>query len=1171
MANVSKTPDVYYQLRDGAIDSTYSAPTALGLGRSASVNRAAGYRLNFPINAAVSACSISVSLDMPSLIKPFTLRCSLYADELPLDGNTPIATTTVQITQDEQVLAKTFSFSGLSVNADFLTYKIEYTANNWGMSIQSAVTAAATYSVPALSVSPSPATVYDIESSGSGYPNTVTLAFGNRIGQALHVQFKYNSTVVWDFYNIDTDSYSESMAGFFTEAGATGSSITVRVDVSDELGRTANASFTLKQPQTLTPTATAPKSTTVDGMAPFDFTWTTSGDGTQTKAELQWSTDNTNWAALATINSAAQTWGAPAYKFSLGTVYWRVRVTSSLGTVSTSAAVSFTVSYPALSVSPSPATVYDIVSAQPGYPDSVTLSFGNRLDQLLNIKFRYSSTDVWTLENVNSNPYVKDMSGFFEAAGATGRSITVNVSVSDTLGRTASASFSLAKPQGLTATATAPKNTTVDGTLSINFAWSTSGDGTQTKAVLQWSTDNAAWSDLTTVNSAAQTWTAPKLTFPGGTIYWRVRAENNLGAAGDWSSSVSFTARYDAVSQVYPVNSQTSGNFSRTSDMQFQVGLETTGEVPTPFTIASAVFHWRAGTSGEWTDVSMTRADGNLIAYVVIAGGTFPTGQMQWYAEATDNTGRKTETDVYTLTALVSVVDMTPRRPINTVESGSGPIVFEIGFVSLDGRTPPNGEWAYSYNGTDWAEYIWNLANDTGEDYLRLTILANFFSAGTVYWKARAQNSAGVWGDWSQVVSFRVLGAPTVEGVTGDGKPFLTITWQTPTDSDYGQQAYKIEVDGKLYGPYFGANVRSYTLKEPLDDGSHTVRVAAQNRFGLWSEWAEGNIVVTNVPGPAFSVMAVASDPAAAVFMLGATIAPIITRQPQDYQRGTDGNALFQLSNKTWTNFNPANPGYKLIRTWEYKGPNENTWHTIADSTYFMVSVPVTSANNGYQYRGLLSNAVGELYSEPATFYYRDPAGPASELKEGEWKAPTGYFLIYRDGELVGKTYENFFFDMAAIGTVSYEVLQVLPNGYYTRGTVITENVDVTVSAPTLIPLGTTNFLRLTLSEDPRRVQEIRREAEVVYTQYEGTIYPEAEIGEHETLSVSGDCAWTWEERDKAEAFRSYLKKPVIYKTPGGERAVGVLTGYTKKDAHFYRTARFSIQQMDWRDYRDES
>ena len=830
-----------------------------------------------------------------------------------------------------------------------------------------------------------------------------------------------------------------------------------------------------------------------------------------------------------------------------------------------------TYSYPTLTVSPSPATVYDMPSSiLPSYTNTVALTFGNRIGQTLHVQFKYNSTVVWDFYNIDEDSYSDNMSGFFEAAGATGSSITVRVDVSDELGRTANASFTLIKPQGTAATPTAPKNTTVDGTLPINFAWTvSSGNGDQVRAELQYSTDNAAWTNLATINGSAQTWTAPKLTFPGGTIYWRARVSNDFDVVGAWSSSVSFTARYSAVSQVYPVNSQTSGNFNRTSDMQFQVGLETTGQVPTPFTIASATFHWRAGTSGEWTDVAMTRAIGNLTAYVVITGGTFPAGQMQWYAEATDNTGRTTETEVYTLTALVSVVDMTPWRPVNTVESGNSEIVFETGFISLDGATPPNGEVQFKSGSEEWETYSFYLLNDKHEPYLRFRVPPDFFPAGTVYWRMRAQNSAGVWGEWSETVSFKVLGAPTVEGITGDGKPFLTITWQTPTESDYGQQAYKIEVDGKLYGPYFGASVRSYTLKEPLEDGAHEVKVAAQNRFGLWSEWATGNVVVTNIPGPVFSVMAVASDPAAVVFMLGATIAPIITRQPQDYRAETE-NAAFSCALKTWENFSPADP--RFVVNWQFRTGAGAAWqdYDYQHDDPFTIN-PLPTGRDGYQYRMYVSNPVGEIYSDAATLTVGTPNGPISDLREGEWKAPTGYFLIYRNGELIGKTYENFFFDMAAIGSASYEVIQVRRFGYYTRGTVITESVDVTVSAPTLIPLGTTNFLKLTLSEDPRRVQDIRREAEVVYTQYEGAIYPEAEIGEHETLSVSGDCAWTWEERDKAEAFRSYLKKPVIYKTPGGERVVGVLSGYTKKDAHFYRTARFSIQQMDWRDFDDES
>ena len=64
----------------------------------------------------------------------------------------------------------------------------------------------------------------------------------------------------------------------------------------------------------------------------------------------------------------------------------------------------------------------------------------------------------------------------------------------------------------------------------------------QSAADLQWKTATGEWTDLQTVPGSGTTWTAPKGTFPGGTIYWRVRSYNEAGTAGDWSSAASFTA-----------------------------------------------------------------------------------------------------------------------------------------------------------------------------------------------------------------------------------------------------------------------------------------------------------------------------------------------------------------------------------------------------------------------------------------------------------------------------------------------------------------------------------------------------------------------------------------------------------------------------------------------------
>lgn len=91
------------------------------------------------------------------------------------------------------------------------------------------------------------------------------------------------------------------------------------------------------------------------------------------------------------------------------------------------------------------------------------------------------------------------------------------------------------------ATAVSPKNVVVDGSAPVIFSWAhTISTGTlQTKAELQISTNNSQWSSLTTVNGAANTYTAPANTLSSGTVYWRVRTYNTDNAASEWSEALS--------------------------------------------------------------------------------------------------------------------------------------------------------------------------------------------------------------------------------------------------------------------------------------------------------------------------------------------------------------------------------------------------------------------------------------------------------------------------------------------------------------------------------------------------------------------------------------------------------------------------------------------------------
>lgn len=837
-------------------------------------------------------------------------------------------------------------------------------------------------------------------------------------------------------------------------------------------------------------------------------------------------------------------------------------------TLSTSAeltaewSISYTYTLPTLSVTPTPS-----VPATPYYiGTNAKLDFENRLGNQLSVTFKYNNIAVRDPLTVNTDSVsVPILKSWFTAAGVSGSSMRVDVAVTDDMGRTASTYFNATQPQGSTATPTAPKNTTADGSAIINFAWSISNDwGTQTKAELQWSTDNINWTDLATVNGSAQTWAAPAVKFPGGTIYWHVRVTNSYGVLGAWSSAVSFTVRYDAVSQAVPVNSPTSGNIAAASAITFAVTLAASGPVYSPFTVSAATFYWRAGTSGDFTGVSMTASGPG--ATVTITGGTFPSGTVQWYAAATDNTGRTTQTPVYTLTAAVSVVDMTPRSPINTVESANGPIVFEIGFISLDGETPTSGQWSYSYDNVEWHTYTTTLANNTGADYLRLTIPANFFSAGTVYWKARAQNSDGVWGDWSEVVSFKVFGAPIVEGVTADSKPFCTISWQVD-----GQVAYELEIDGKSYGPYFGEGIRSYTTKEPLADGVHSFRVRAQSRYGLWSEWTSGTAEIVNVPGPSFYAAAteVEGKARAIIAMLNARIAPIITRQPQDYRRSS-GLAYFDVSFKTWEEFYPATHGISV--NWQYRTSASAAWQAYSGQTLAYAALPAASEEaNGYQYRAKLSNNVGEIYSDPATFVYGDPTGYVSDLREGEWKADTGYFIIYRNGKLIGKTYDNFFIDRLSIGAATYEVIQVIKGGYYTRGTIYNgmDTVTITPDAPMIAALSGGDFFPLCLSDDAEAESKITRSVKTVKTWYSGARFPAVEVGEEETLSASLSSFWLDYDSENADKLEALLGKEVVLKLPHNRLIVGVLDGLPGVDASYRRGYTVTLEQMEWEDFVD--
>lgn len=248
----------------------------------------------------------------------------------------------------------------------------------------------------------------------------------------------------------------------------------------------------------------------------------------------------------------------------------------------------------------------------------------------------------------------------------------------------------------------------------------------------------------------------------------------------------------------------------------------------------SAIFSYRAGTSGTWTDVPISGSTQDI----EISANTLPAGTVQWKVQTTDDQGTTAESEVYTITTTDSAITATPIAPINTIENGDAAIVFEWDTANDNGNPPTGADLQYSTDGSSWSDL--GSVSGAATEY---SAAAETFSNGTVYWRVRAYNADSVAGSWSDPVSFVCMAAPPMPVVSATEVPYATISWQSD-----GQQTYRVTVDGKSYGPYFGTK-KSFDLPDYLSDGQHTATVEVQGSSGLWSHPGSVTFSVTNVPG----------------------------------------------------------------------------------------------------------------------------------------------------------------------------------------------------------------------------------------------------------------------------------------------------------------------------------
>lgn len=274
---------------------------------------------------------------------------------------------------------------------------------------------------------------------------------------------------------------------------------------------------------------------------------------------------------------------------------------------------------------------------------------------------------------------------------------------------------------------------------------------------------------------------------------------------------------------------------------------------------ASATLYWSDDDGATWNSVAASGSTQSL----TVPANTFPVGtSVQYYISATDTAGSTSQTPTYTISTADSLPTTTLISPISTLEAKDQAITFRWTSANQTGTVPTAFQFAWrdaSVTPASWTQF--KIVGSTPE----YTMPANTLPAGTIIWTVAAFNLDDVMGPWASQAQIRVIGAPDAPVVTADAVPFATITWQVN-----GQQAWRLTVDGKTYGPYFGGD-KSFTLPDYLEDGEHTAAVEVQGVYGLWSQPGAVTFTVTNVPEDQVRLQAVCYRDAALTWMTGGT------------------------------------------------------------------------------------------------------------------------------------------------------------------------------------------------------------------------------------------------------------------------------------------------------------
>ena len=309
------------------------------------------------------------------------------------------------------------------------------------------------------------------------------------------------------------------------------------------------------------------------------------------------------------------------------------------------------------------------------------------------------------------------------------------------------------------------------------------------------------------------------------------------------------TYRNNDVTATLSGMSPASGYIPKGSANVFSWALTRSGACLEEVKATSTIFRWRAGSSGTINTIACGTAQ-----KVTVPAGTFTTNDIQWSVSVTLNTGETITSDWIALSTAEAAPSAKPTSPVGVVIDATIANRFSWQHIISTGTPQSKANLQWSADGTTWN----TLATVTGENQY-YDVPANTFTSGTKYWRVRTYNTDGTASAWSDKAEFIAINAPSAPSIVIQSTgPRPRITWQTSE-----QEAYQLTLSsGYASGTVYGTE-KAWRSPVYISDGSYTVRVRVQNKYGMWSEWSAAALPISHTEGEAITLTVTAGHEAA--------------------------------------------------------------------------------------------------------------------------------------------------------------------------------------------------------------------------------------------------------------------------------------------------------------------